>query len=140
MVQCTKQMVGFVGDGVDDLGVGSGGVEGNEGVVGFVSVVGVDGFGETCKVAVLVKGRGFADKDGGVFGTFRTFSYKPDALRSVFFVEGGNDMTREERIARGLNDSITHVDFMIGTPDLSITGITQDGREVPVFVDGNFAF
>ncbi len=55
-------------------------------------------------------------------------------------VEGGNDMSREERIARGLNDSITHVDFMIGTKDLSITGITQDGREVPVFVDGNFAF
>lgn len=55
-------------------------------------------------------------------------------------VEGGNDMSREERIARGLNDSITHVDFMIGTPDLSITGLTEDGREIPVFVDGNFAF
>ena len=49
-------------------------------------------------------------------------------------------MTREERIAHGLNDSITHVDFMIGTKDLAITGITQDGREIPVFVDGNFAF
>ncbi len=41
--------------------------------------------------------------------------------------------------ARGLNDSITHVDFMVGTPDLSIVGTTQDGREIPVFVDGNFA-
>ena len=49
-------------------------------------------------------------------------------------------MSKEERKARGLNDSITHVDFMVGTADLSITGKTRDGREVPVFVDGNFAW
>ena len=54
-------------------------------------------------------------------------------------LEGGQRMTKEELKARGLNDSITHVDFMVGTPDLSIVGTTQDGREVPVFVDGNFA-
>jgi aminopeptidase len=29
---------------------------------------------------------------------------------------------------------------MVGTPDLSITGVTRDGKEIPVFVDGNFAF
>ena len=46
----------------------------------------------------------------------------------------------EELIKRGLNDSAVHVDFMIGTPDLSITGFTHDGREVPVFVNGNFSF
>lgn len=54
-------------------------------------------------------------------------------------IEGGRDMTKEELKARGLNDSITHVDFMVGTPDLSIVGTTQDGREIPIFVDGNFA-
>ena len=54
-------------------------------------------------------------------------------------LEGGQKMTKEELKARGLNDSITHVDFMIGTPDLSIVGTTHDGREIPVFVDGNFA-
>ena len=47
-------------------------------------------------------------------------------------------MTKEQLKEKGLNDSITHVDFMIGTPDLSIVGITQEGQEVPVFVDGNF--
>ena len=45
----------------------------------------------------------------------------------------------DELKARGLNDSITHVDFMVGTPDLNILGITHDGKEIPVFVDGNFA-
>ena len=54
-------------------------------------------------------------------------------------LEGGQRMTKEELKARGLNDSITHVDFMVGTADLSIVGTTQDGQQVPVFVDGNFA-
>ena len=54
-------------------------------------------------------------------------------------LEGGQKMTKDELKARGLNDSITHVDFMIGTKDLSIVGTTRDGREIPVFVDGNFA-
>ena len=55
-------------------------------------------------------------------------------------VKGAMDMTPEERIAHGLNDSITHVDFMVGTADLAIDGYTADGRCVPVFRDGNFAF
>ena len=54
-------------------------------------------------------------------------------------IEGGRDMTKEQLKEKGLNDSITHVDFMIGTKDLQIVGTTHDGREIPVFVDGNFA-
>lgn len=55
-------------------------------------------------------------------------------------VRGGTNMTKEELAAAGLNDSITHVDFMVGTKDLSILGTTFDGREIPVFTDGNWAF
>lgn len=54
-------------------------------------------------------------------------------------VEGGETMSKEELKAAGLNDSNTHVDFMVGTSDLSIIGTTKDGREIPVFVNGNFA-
>ncbi|MCI8971932.1 MAG: aminopeptidase, partial [Oscillibacter sp.] len=54
-------------------------------------------------------------------------------------LEGGQRMTKDELKARGLNDSITHVDFMIGTPDLSILGTTREGKEVPIFINGNFA-
>ena len=54
-------------------------------------------------------------------------------------LEGGQKMSKEELKARGLNDSITHVDFMVGTPDLRIVGTTHDGREIPVFENGNFA-
>ena len=49
-------------------------------------------------------------------------------------------MSEEEQKAAGLNRSTTHVDFMVGTADLSIVGTTQDGREIPVFTNGNFAF
>ena len=48
-------------------------------------------------------------------------------------------MSRGELQEKGLNYSITHVDFMVGTADLSIVGTTRDGREVTVFKDGNFA-
>ena len=54
-------------------------------------------------------------------------------------LKDGQAMSKDELKARGLNDSITHVDFMVGTPDLNILGITHDGKEIPVFVDGNFA-
>ncbi len=53
-------------------------------------------------------------------------------------IKGGTEMSKEELKECGLNDSITHVDFMVGTADLSITGQTWDGREVPIFVNGNF--
>ena len=49
-------------------------------------------------------------------------------------------LSNEELLARGLNaESNTHVDFMIGTSDLSIIGVTRDGKEIPVFVNGDFA-
>lgn len=54
-------------------------------------------------------------------------------------IKGGADMSKEELAAHGLNDSLTHVDFMIGTPDMEIVGTTHDGREIPVFKNGNFA-
>ena len=55
-------------------------------------------------------------------------------------IEGGAEQSKEELIARGVNaESNTHVDFMVGTADLSITGITRDGKEIPVFVNGDFA-
>ena len=38
------------------------------------------------------------------------------------------------------NESMNHVDFMIGSNDMNIVGITHDGKEVQVFKDGNWAF
>ncbi|MBQ9988530.1 MAG: aminopeptidase [Clostridia bacterium] len=54
-------------------------------------------------------------------------------------MDGYETRSHEEAQAKGLNDSIIHVDFMIGAADLSIIGITEDGREIPVFIEGNWA-
>ena len=54
-------------------------------------------------------------------------------------IPGFDTMSPEELKARGVNDSIIHVDFMIGCETLNITGYTRDGRAVPVFTNGNWA-
>ena len=48
--------------------------------------------------------------------------------------------TLEECREKGVNDSIIHVDFMIGTKDLSIDAVTKNGKKVPIFRNGEWAF
>lgn len=54
-------------------------------------------------------------------------------------LEGFENMTVEECKTAGINDSMIHVDFMIGSKDMSIVGITEDGKRVQIFKDGNWA-
>lgn len=55
-------------------------------------------------------------------------------------IQGFESLSLDECRALGVNDSIVHEDFMIGTKDLNIYGIDQEGKEIPVFVNGNWAF
>jgi aminopeptidase len=55
-------------------------------------------------------------------------------------IKDGENMDEEELERLGVNDSLVHEDFMIGTKDLEIIGITESGEEVHVFKNGNFAF
>ena len=50
----------------------------------------------------------------------------------------GEKMSKAQLKARGVNDSNEHVDFMIGTPDLVVTGIKKDKTEVNLFTDGEW--
>ena len=52
---------------------------------------------------------------------------------------GGDDMSMEEAQKFGINDSIIHVDFMVGADDLSIDGVRPDGTMAPVFRNGTWA-
>ena len=52
---------------------------------------------------------------------------------------GALDMDIEQRKEVGINDSMIHVDFMIGTRDLSIIGIDKNGNKVQIFKDGTWA-
>ena len=58
----------------------------------------------------------------------------PDTIR------GFENKTLEECRALGINDSMVHVDFMIGSADLNIDAITRDGQTVAIFRDGSWAF
>lgn len=55
-------------------------------------------------------------------------------------LENGNNMSEEEFQKSGANISLTHVDFMIGSSDLDITGEARDGKIVQIFKNGNWAF
>jgi aminopeptidase len=57
-----------------------------------------------------------------------------------FCAEGGTTMNDDEAQAVGLNDSLTHVDFMIGSSEMEIAGVREDGREEPVMRAGEWAF
>lgn len=52
--------------------------------------------------------------------------------------ENGINMTKEELFEKNLNDCKSHIDFMIGTKDLKVTGTTHDNKEIPILIDGNF--
>ena len=51
-----------------------------------------------------------------------------------------HNKTLEECQALGINDSMIHVDFMIGCDTLNIDATTRDGKIIPVFRNGNWAF
>lgn len=57
----------------------------------------------------------------------------------AFSIEGGTDMSEEELKAAGLNRSQAHVDFMVGSSQMNIDGLTHDGQIVPIFRNGDWA-
>lgn len=54
-------------------------------------------------------------------------------------IENGAKMTKEELEQYGINTSMTHVDFMIGSAEMDIDGETADGNREPIFRKGNWA-
>ena len=53
-------------------------------------------------------------------------------------LEGGEKLSIEELKDRGMNDSLTHVDFMVGDETTEIIGVKENGEEVQIFKEGNF--
>lgn len=53
-------------------------------------------------------------------------------------MQGGELLSKEELREKGGNYAMNHVDFMVGTSDLTITGIDAEGNETPIFVNGTW--
>ncbi|MFP4456758.1 MAG: aminopeptidase [Clostridia bacterium] len=54
-------------------------------------------------------------------------------------IKNGQNMDKSQLKKRGLNDSLVHVDFMIGTKDLAVYGKMKNSEIIPIFQNGNFA-
>ncbi|MGT2847061.1 aminopeptidase [Streptococcus massiliensis] len=54
-------------------------------------------------------------------------------------VVGGENFTEEELAAAGLNRSDVHVDFMVGSSQMNVDGVREDGSRVPIFRNGDWA-
>jgi aminopeptidase len=57
-----------------------------------------------------------------------------------FCIENGENMTKEELDQQGLNSSLTHVDFMIGSSEMNIDGETTDRIKEPLIRSGDWVF
>ncbi len=55
-------------------------------------------------------------------------------------LEDYEQYTNEQCRELGVNNSMLHVDFMLGSADMSIVGVTAEGERVQIFKDGNWAF
>lgn len=54
--------------------------------------------------------------------------------------EGATEMSLEERVEAGLNQSSVHVDFVVGSSELSVYGVASDGSEEPIITNGEWGF
>ena len=85
------------------------------------------------------------DEDSAVGRTEMTFNstlFDENATSHIaygaaysFCVEGAAGLSKDELLARGINDSSVHTDFMIGGPGVDITGITKSGDRVMIIAD-----
>ena len=75
----------------------------------------------------------------GATGTvFHDTLLDENAASHIAVGSGFTHLTEDEQTAERINASAVHTDFMIGGPDVAVTGVTRDGREVPVLIDGRW--
>ncbi|WP_295820379.1 aminopeptidase, partial [uncultured Deinococcus sp.] len=55
-----------------------------------------------------------------------------------FNVRGGVEMSLDDFLKTGGNDSLTHVDWMIGSDQIDVDGVARDGTREPVMRAGEF--
>ena len=53
-------------------------------------------------------------------------------------MENGYELSRKDQEAAGINFSKIHVDFMIGSPELDVDGLTETGENIAIFRAGDW--
>jgi aminopeptidase len=83
----------------------------------------------------LVDGSGRIGKTGTVF---HDTLLDENAASHIALGSGFRHLARGPESIERINQSAVHTDFMIGAPDVAVTGMTRDGHEVPVLIDGQW--
>jgi aminopeptidase len=81
------------------------------------------------------------DREGRI-GALDTVFYDTlideNAASHIAFGRAFPFLAPDPEAAKRMNESDIHIDFMIGSPELTVTGLTSEGDRVPVLVDGNW--
>jgi aminopeptidase len=110
-------------------------IDADEGAGLLRELVARDSDGNRLGEVALVDGSGRIGPTGTVF---HDTLLDENAASHIALGCGFTHLTQDEASAARINQSAVHTDFMIGGPEVEVTGMTKDGREVPVLIDGRW--
>jgi aminopeptidase len=110
-------------------------IDADEGAETFRTMLGRDEGAVHLGEVALVDGEG---RIGALATTFYDTLLDENAASHLAVGQGFPFVVKSEDDRRRVNVSAIHVDFMIGSPELAISGVTRDGDTVPVLIDGHW--
>lgn len=111
-------------------------IDADEGAETLRTVCGTDPGGVRLGEVALVDGEG---RIGALDTIFYDTLLDENAASHIAFGRGFDFVVDDESERERINQSVLHIDFMIGSPEMTVTGITADGDRVPVLVRGSWA-
>lgn len=111
-------------------------IDADEGAETLRTVCGTDAGGTRLGEVALVDGEG---RIGALDTIFYDTLLDENAASHIAFGRGFEFVVEDEGERARVNQSVLHIDFMIGSPEMTVTGITTDGERVPVLVRGAWA-
>ncbi len=111
-------------------------IDADDGVSLLRELVRRDADGNRLGEVALVDASGRVGPSGIVF---QDTLLDENAASHIAFGAGFGHLARDPSTAARINSSAVHTDFMIGGPEVTVTAVTGDGREVPVLIDGAWA-
>jgi aminopeptidase len=110
-------------------------IDADEGADLLRELVAHDENGNRLGEVALVDGSGRIDELGTIF---HDTLLDENAASHIALGSGFAHLAGDDSVAAQINSSAVHTDFMIGGPDVRVTGTTRDGRELPVLIDGRW--
>jgi aminopeptidase len=110
-------------------------IDADEGADLLRELVAHDQDGNRLGELALVDGSGRIDELGTVF---HDTLLDENAASHIALGSGFAHLAQDDSVAGQINSSAVHTDFMIGGAEVRVTGITRDGRELPLLIDGRW--